>query len=90
VLLFFIRNGLYSIVSFLLSVATSGADASEAQPGSMFIYKWLTFGSMYVGYTLAVVNRKCFSFALPAIINTLHLSKDEIGENDVYGLMLYN
>ena len=35
---------------------------------------------MYVGYTLAVFNRKCFSFAMPAIMQSLHLDKDQLGK----------
>ncbi|ESN98136.1 hypothetical protein HELRODRAFT_185876 [Helobdella robusta] len=41
--------------------------------------KWSSFAGMYVGYTLAIFNRKCFSFALPAIMISLHLDKNEAG-----------
>ena len=48
--------------------------------GSLSVYKWLTFVSMYVGYTLIVFNRKSFTFALPAIIASIRLDKDDAGE----------
>jgi len=48
--------------------------------GSLSVYKWLTFVSMYVGYTLIVFNRKSFTFALPAIIASLSLDKDDAGK----------
>jgi len=48
--------------------------------GSLSVYKWLTFVSMYVGYTLIVFNRKSFTFALPAIIASISLDKDDAGE----------
>ena len=47
---------------------------------SLSVYKWLTFVSMYVGYTLIVFNRKSFTFALPAIIASVSLAKDDAGE----------
>jgi len=47
--------------------------------GSLAVYKWLTFVSMYVGYTLIVFNRKSFTFALPAIIASVNLDKDDAG-----------
>ena len=51
----------------------------EPNPAGMFhFYKWTTFVSMYVGYTLTVLNRKSFSFALPAIIQE-GLDKDDLG-----------
>lgn len=61
----------------------AGADVAESRSGasSLSLYKWLTFASMYMGYSLAVLNRKCFSFALPAIIGSLHLAKDDVGED---------
>ena len=42
-------------------------------------YKWGTFASMYLGYTLIVLNRKSFSFALPAVINEGRLDKGDLG-----------
>jgi len=48
--------------------------------GSLSVYKWLTFVSMYVGYTLVVFNRKSFTFALPAIMASVSLDKDDAGE----------
>jgi len=48
--------------------------------GSLSLYKWLTFVSMYVGYTLIVFNRKSFTFAMPAIIASVGLDKDDAGE----------
>ena len=48
--------------------------------GSLTVYKWLTFVSMYIGYTLVVFNRKSFTFALPAIIASANLDKDDAGE----------
>ena len=48
--------------------------------GSLSVYKWLTFVSMYVGYTLIVFNRKSFTFALPAIIASINLDKDDAGK----------
>ena len=48
--------------------------------GSLLVYKWLTFVSMYVGYTLVVFNRKSFTFAMPAIIASVGLDKDDAGE----------
>jgi len=48
--------------------------------GSLSVYKWLTFVSMYIGYTLVVFNRKSFIFALPAIIASVGLGKDDAGE----------
>jgi len=47
--------------------------------GSLSVYKWLTFVSMYVGYTLVVFNRKSFTFALPAIMASANLDKDDAG-----------
>jgi len=47
--------------------------------GSIAVYKWLTFVSMYVGYTLVVFNRKSFTFALPAIMASVSLDKDDAG-----------
>jgi len=35
---------------------------------------------MYVGYTLVVFNRKSFTFAMPAIIASVGLDKDDAGE----------
>jgi len=48
--------------------------------GSLSVYKWLTFVSMYVGYTLVVFNRKSFTFSMPAIIASVSLDKDDAGE----------
>jgi len=48
--------------------------------GSLSVYKWLTFVSMYVGYTFIVFNRKSFTFAMPAIIASINLDKDDAGE----------
>ena len=42
--------------------------------------KWGTFASMYVGYTLVVLNRKSFSFALPAIMTEGKLDKGDLGQ----------
>ena len=76
---------LYNILLITKCYVTASVFSSTvimvSESGSMALYKWLTFGSMYVGYTLTVVNRKSFSFALPAIISSLHLTKDDIGEN---------
>jgi len=47
---------------------------------SLAVYKWLTFVSMYVGYTLVVFNRKSFTFALPAIMASISLGKDDAGK----------
>ena len=53
--------------------------ASESVPPGYKLYKWTTFVSMYAGYTLAVFNRKSFSFAMPAIMSNLDLDKDQLG-----------
>ena len=66
-------------VIFVVFVDMATAKTDVTQSSSLSPYKWLTFASMYVGYTLSVVNRKCFSFALPAIISSLHLEKDDVG-----------
>lgn len=51
-----------------------------ASPAHMFhFYKWSTFVSMYIGYTVNMLSRKSFSFALPAIIQD-GLDKDDLGE----------
>ena len=42
-------------------------------------YKWTTFFTMYAGYTLLILNRKSFSFALPAIMQEGFLDKDDLG-----------
>jgi MFS transporter, OPA family, solute carrier family 37 (glycerol-6-phosphate transporter), member 4 len=55
------------------------AEVAPVSTGAYNICKWMTFWSMYVGYTLAVFNRKCFSFAMPAIMQSLHLDKDQLG-----------
>lgn len=55
------------------------AEVTPVSNGAYNICKWMTFWSMYVGYTLAVFNRKCFSFAMPAIMQSLHLDKDQLG-----------
>jgi sugar phosphate permease len=47
---------------------------------TFYFHKWTTFAAMYVGYTLIVLDRKSFSFALPAIMNDLHLDKDDLGK----------
>ena len=65
---------------------TVTSNRSEVLSGSLSLYRWLTFVSMYVGYMMSVVNRKCFSFALPAIINSLHLEKDDAGKK----VFMYN
>ena len=55
----------------------------ETQSGStakFYFHKWTTFAAMYVGYTLIVLDRKSFSFALPAIMNDLNLDKDDLGK----------
>ena len=57
-------------------------------PTGMFhFYKWTTFVSMYVGYTLTVLNRKSFSFCLPAIIQE-GLDKDDLGKNAIYHVIV--
>jgi len=53
--------------------------ATESGTSSYSTFKWITFVSMYSGYTLAVFNRKSFSFAMPAIMTSLHLDKDQLG-----------
>ena len=45
--------------------------------------KWTTFASMYLGYTLVVLNRKSFSFALPAIMHEGKLDKGDLGEESL-------
>ena len=55
--------------------------AAEGMMAGRFVFhKWSTFLVMYVGYTLTILNRKAFSFALPAIVKDLALDKDDLGE----------
>ena len=42
-------------------------------------YKWTTFISLFAGYTLVILNRKSFTFALPAVIATGTLDKNDLG-----------
>ena len=42
-------------------------------------YKWTTFACMYVGYVMAMLSRKSFSFALPSIIHEENFDKDDLG-----------
>ena len=53
---------------------------TSEKSGKYTFYKWLTFILMYMGYTLTVLNRKSFSFALPAIMEEHDLDKDDLGK----------
>lgn len=55
------------------------AEVTPVSSGAYSLCKWMTFWSMYAGYTLAVFNRKCFSFAMPAIMLNLKFDKDQLG-----------
>ncbi|KAK2146144.1 hypothetical protein LSH36_629g01017 [Paralvinella palmiformis] len=54
-------------------------DTGQGNMAAFYFHKWSTFVVMYVGYTLIVLNRKSFTFAMPAIMNDLHLNKDDLG-----------
>ena len=53
---------------------------SPIKSGSLAAYKWTIFISMYFGYTIYMLDRKCFSFAAPTIMEEEGLDKDDLGE----------
>jgi len=62
-------------------------DTGQGNMAAFYFHKWSTFVVMYVGYTLIVLNRKSFTFAMPAIMNDLHLNKDDLGKYEAVNIL---